>query len=118
MTETVRLYRPTGPEELALVEQSNWESWPPRLSDQPIFYPVLNEDYANKIAKEWNAKFSGTGYVTTFLVEKEYLDKFQVQQVGGKTILEYWIPAEELEEFNKHVVGKIIIINKFTKTVD
>lgn len=116
--ETVRLYRPTGPEELALVEQSNWTNWPPRLPDQPIFYPVLNEDYANKIAREWNVKFSGVGYVTTFLVEKEYLDKFEVQQVGGKTILEYWIPAEELEEFNKHIVGKIAVSNKFTQTTD
>lgn len=116
--ETVRLYRPTGPEELALVEQSDWTKWPPRLPDQPIFYPVLNEDYASKIAKEWNVKFSGVGYVTTFLVEKDYLDKFDVQQVGGNSILEYWIPAEELEEFNTHIVGKITVINKFAKTTD
>lgn len=116
--ETVRLYRPTGPEELALIEKSNWASWPPRLPDQPIFYPVLNEDYANKIARGWNVKFSGVGYVTTFLVEKEYLDKFEVQQVGGNTILEYWIPAEALEEFNKHIVGKISVINKFAEIVD
>ena len=41
--ETVTLWRPTGPQELALVESSGWRAWPPRLADQPIFYPVLNE---------------------------------------------------------------------------
>jgi len=28
---------------LALVEASGWLAWPPRLPEQPIFYPVLNE---------------------------------------------------------------------------
>ena len=47
--ETVTLWRPTGPKELALVEASGWRAWPARLPDQPIFYPVLNEDYAVRI---------------------------------------------------------------------
>ena len=46
ISDTVTLWRPTGPEELALVEASGWREWPPRLPGQPIFYPVLNEDYA------------------------------------------------------------------------
>jgi hypothetical protein len=50
--ETVTLWRPTGPKELALVEDSGWRAWPPRLPDQPIFYPVLNEDYATRIARD------------------------------------------------------------------
>jgi hypothetical protein len=49
--DAVTLWRPTGPEELALVEASGWREWPPRLPGQPIFYPVLNEDYATKIAR-------------------------------------------------------------------
>jgi hypothetical protein len=51
---TVTLWRPTGPEELALVEASGWRVWPPRLPDQPIFYPVLNQEYATMIARDWN----------------------------------------------------------------
>lgn len=51
--ETVTLWRPTGPEELALVEASGWRAWPPRLPEQPLFYPVLNQDYAAKIARDW-----------------------------------------------------------------
>ena len=109
---TVTLWRPTGPE-LALVEASGWREWPPRLPDQPIFYPVLNEDYAARIARDWNVKASGAGYVTRFEVEKDFLDKYDVQQAGGQTILEYWIPAEDLEEFNRHIVGLIEVVREF-----
>ncbi len=111
--ETVTLWRPTGPKELALVEASGWREWPPRLPDQPIFYPVLNEDYATRIAKDWNVKASGVGYVTRFEVEKTFLDRYDVQQAGGKTILECWIPAEDLPEFNRHIVGRIEVVAEY-----
>ena len=111
--DTVTLWRPTGPTELALVEESGWTSWPPRLAEQPIFYPVLNEDYATRIARDWNVKASGVGYVTRFEVEKAFLDRYEVQRAGGQTILEYWIPAEDLEEFNGHIVGKIEVVAEF-----
>ena len=111
--ETVTLWRPTGPRELELVEGSGWRAWPPRLPDQPIFYPVLNEAYATKIARDWNVKASGVGYVTRFEVEKAYLDGYEVQQAGGQTILEYWIPAEDLDEFNRHIVGLIEVVAEF-----
>lgn len=110
---TVTLWRPTGPRELALVEASGWRAWPPRLPDQPIFYPVLNEDYATRIARDWNVPASGVGYVTRFDVEKQFLDRYDVQQVGGETILEYWIPAEDLEELNRHIVGTIEVVAEF-----
>jgi hypothetical protein len=111
--ETVTLWRPTGPEELALVEAANWRAWPPRLPDQPIFYPVLNEEYAIKIARDWNVRASGVGYVTRFEVEKEFLDRYEIQQAGGRTIVEYWIPAEDLEEFNRHIVGLIEVVAEY-----
>lgn len=111
--ETITLWRPTGPKELALVEAAGWRAWPPMLPDQPIFYPVLNEDYAVRIARDWNVKASGVGYVTRFEVEIAYLDHYEVQQAGGRTILKYWIPAEELEEFNRHIVGLIEVVREF-----
>ncbi|PUB19854.1 hypothetical protein C8K30_11923 [Promicromonospora sp. AC04] len=111
--ETVTLWRPTGPQELALVEESDWRAWPPRLPDQPIFYPVLNEDYATRIARDWNVKASGVGYVTRFDVAKEFLDRYEVQQAGGQTILEYWIPAEDLDELNASIVGRIEVVTEF-----
>jgi hypothetical protein len=111
--DVVTLWRPTGPKELALVEASGWRRWPPRLPDQPIFYPVLNEDYATRIARDWNVKASGAGYVTRFDVRRAYLDQYEVQQAGGQTILEYWIPAERLEELNDNIVGLIEVVRTF-----
>jgi hypothetical protein len=110
---TTTLWRPTGPAELALVRELDWRAWPPRLPEQPIFYPVLNEEYAVKIARDWNVKHSGAGFVTRFEVESSYLSRFPVQQVGGNTILELWVPAEELDEFNDHIVGEIQVVHEF-----
>jgi hypothetical protein len=111
--ETVTLWRPTGPKELALVEAAGWMAWPPRLPDQPIFYPVLNEEYATKIARDWNVKASGAGFVTRFEVRKSFLDRYEVHQVGGHTILEYWIPAEDLDQMNENIVGQIEVVSEY-----
>ena len=113
LEETVTLWRPTGPEELELVADSGFKRWPPRLPEQPIFYPVLNREYATQIARDWNVKASGIGHVTKFEVRKSYLDQFEVHQVGGATILEYWIPAEVLDEFNENIVGVIEVVETF-----
>jgi hypothetical protein len=111
--ETVTLWRPTGPQELALVEAAGWTAWPPRLPDQPIFYPVLSRDYATRIARDWNVKASGVGYVTSFRVRKSFLDRYQVHQVGGRDILEYWIPAGDLPDLNHNIVGLIEVVAEF-----
>lgn len=112
--ETVTLWRPTGPNELELVRASGCRRWPPRLPEQPIFYPVLNEDYAIRIARDWNVPASGAGFVTRFEVRRDHLDQYDVQQAGGDTILEYWIPAERLEEFNDNIVGTIEVVHEFS----
>jgi hypothetical protein len=98
---TVKLWRPVGPDELRLVEESGWRRWPPRLPEQPIFYPVLSQAYAMKIARDWNVDASGMGHVTEFRVRRAFLDRYEIHQVGGQEILEYWIPAEDLEEFRR-----------------
>jgi hypothetical protein len=115
MEKTTILYRPVGTDELHLVAESNYNAFPPRLPGQPIFYPVLNEEYAAQIARDWNAKDSPSrvGYVTRFAVRTSYLSQFAVQKVGGALHLEYWIPAEKLEEFNQNIVGKIEVILEF-----
>jgi hypothetical protein len=106
--DTITLWRPTGQAELDLVATSGWRAWPPRLTDQPIFYPVLNRWYATKIAREWNVPAEGVGHVTRFDVQRSYLDRYEVHQVGGRDVLEYWIPAEDLADLNAHIVGAII----------
>lgn len=110
---TTTLYRPVGQKELALIEQSGWKKFPPRLPDQPIFYPVMNEEYAIQIARDWNVAASGSGFVTKFEVKTEYLSKFEIQNVGGQIHNELWVPAEELEEFNSNIIGKIEITKSF-----
>lgn len=112
----VELWRPVGSAELRLVADSGWKAWPPRLPEQPIFYPVTSRAYAEEIARDWNTKFDDkTGYVTRFRVEAAYLARFQRQIVGARAHEEYWIPAEALDEFNTHIVGPIEVIATFTE---
>ena len=115
MTEndTVTLFRPTGPEELALLERADFRAWPPRLPDQPIFYPVTNEEYAVQIARDWNVPASGYGCVTRFRVRSDFMAQFPVQQVGGGQHTEWWVPAERLPELNANIVGPIEVIRQF-----
>jgi hypothetical protein len=110
---TVTLYRPVGPRELALIAASGWREFPPRLPEQPIFYPVTNEAYAIQIARDWNVQESGAGYVTKFDVDADYLSQYRKQQVGGAIHTEYWIPAEQLPEFNRHIAGNIVVTAEF-----
>jgi hypothetical protein len=115
MNETILLYRPIGQKELAMIQESGFTAFPPRLTEQPIFYPVLNEEYATQIARDWNAKHNAdkVGYVTRFYVRSEYLVKYEIQTVGSSIHQEYWIPAEDLAEFNRNIVGKIEVIAEF-----
>lgn len=112
-SSTTTLFRPVGPAELDLIRDSGWTRFPPRLPEQPIFYPVLNQEYARQIARDWNVKDSGAGYVTRFEVDKEYLQRFPRKVVGGNVHEELWVPAEELEEFNSRIVGKIAVVESF-----
>jgi hypothetical protein len=113
---TTTLYRPVGKKELDLIEESSWTKFPPRLPEQPIFYPVINEEYAIQICVEWNVPAYGSGFVTKFEVDTDYLTKFKVENVGGNIYKELWVPAEELEEFNSQIVGQIEVTKSFYKT--
>jgi hypothetical protein len=111
--DTVTLWRPVGPEELALIREAGMRAFPPRLPEQPIFYPVTTEDYAVKIARDWNVPASGAGFVTRFAVLKSFLDGYAVQEAGGRAHREYWIPAEDLSAFNAAIVGEIELVAEF-----
>ena len=110
---TTTLYRPVGPKEMALIAASGFREFPPRLPEQPIFYPVLTEEYARQIAKDWNVPASGSGYVLRFTLRKDFADRYPVQTVGGSVHQELWIPAEELADVNRNIVGMIEIIAEF-----
>lgn len=116
--ETVALYRPTGPKELALVQANGFRRWPPRRAEQPIFYPVTSDEYAIQIAREWNVPASGAGYVTRFFVRKNFMSQYPTHQVGGAQHNEWWIPAEELENLNDNIIGRIEVIHAFASSGD
>ena len=106
---TIVLFRPVGTAELALIEAANWRAFPPRLPDQPIFYPVMNFDYAEQIARDWNSKHepSGVGHVLRFDLPENVTARWPVQVAGGRVHEELWVPAEELDAFNAMIVGPI-----------
>ncbi len=109
----MKLYRPVGQAELNLIIAADYQAFPPRLPEQPIFYPVLNEKYARAIAERWNKKSADSGYagyVTTFEIDDGFISKYRIQTVGASYHQEFWIPAEELDDFNNHIIGKIIVI--------
>lgn len=110
------LYRPVGTKELELIQERDCTKYPPRLPDQPIFYPVLNEKYATEIASGWNVKYNNDhkGYVTKFEIDDAYFLQFEVHTVGASYHQELWVPAEELDAFNRHIIGKIQIISEFS----
>jgi hypothetical protein len=114
-TKTTTLYRPVGPKELALIAASGFREFPPRLPEQPIFYPVLNEEYARQIARDWNVPDSGAGYVTRFAVRAEFLARYAEKQVGTSVHRELWIPAEDLAEMNQNIVGSIEVIAEYKR---
>jgi len=115
MDETTVLFRPVGQKELELIRLSEFTAFPPRLPEQPIFYPVLNEEYAMQIARDWNAKHNleKIGYVTRFRVKTEYLKQREIKTVGSSVHQEYWIAAEELPEFNRNIVGRIEVVSEY-----
>ena len=111
------LYRPVGTKELELIAASDYTKYPPRLPEQPIFYPVLNEQYAAQIASQWNVKYNSDhkGYVTKFEIDDNYFKQFEVHIVGAKQHQELWVLAEELEVFNQHIIGRIEVIRSFSQ---
>lgn len=110
--DVVVLYRPAGPDEILLVQASGMRRWPPRLPEQPIFYPVANEEYAREIAERWNVNDSGRGFVTRFAVRADFIARYDVQVVGARRHAELWIPAEDLDSLNDAIVGMIEVVSE------
>ncbi len=114
------LFRPVGVGELRLIAQSGFRRFPPRLPHQPIFYPVLAESYAVEIARDWNTKDESSGFVgfvTRFEVDDAFLARYPVRIVGSRQHRELWVPADELESFNDHVVGPIAVVASYSGTL-
>jgi hypothetical protein len=108
MPELRTLYRPVGLREMERILDADARCFPPRRKEQPIFYPVLVQEYAEQIARQWNTKDhrSGfAGFVTRFAIDAAYAARFEEHVVGTAIHRELWVPAEELDAFNDHLVG-------------
>jgi hypothetical protein len=106
--ETITLFRPVGWLELRLIAQSEYKRYPPRLPDQPIFYPVLNFEYAEEIARDWNVKHNGAGFVTRFEIRSSVATQYEIQIVGSESRhLELWVPARAQMAFEDGFTSKI-----------
>jgi hypothetical protein len=113
---TTTLYRPVGRKELELIRASGFRAFPPRLPSQPFFYPVLTEDYAVQIARDWNTKDEASGYegyVLKLEVTSKFLERYEVHVAGDSRHREYWIPAADVDEFNKNIHGTIEVVREF-----
>ncbi|MDA7501766.1 ADP-ribosylation/crystallin J1 [Chitinophagales bacterium] len=107
------LYRQVNKAELDLIAALNWKAFPPRLPEQPFFYPVMNQQYAEEITVKWNVPAYGMGYVLKWEMSRDYLLQFKVENVGGPQHNELWVPAEDLAEFNANIQGEISLIGEF-----
>jgi hypothetical protein len=117
-THSTTLYRPVGQKEFDLVRASGYREFPSRLPEQPFFYPILNEDYATQIARDWNTKDENSGfagYVLRFSVRNEFLNRYEIHVVGNSVHREYWIPAAELANLNANIVGSIEVVSEFRR---
>lgn len=116
MSDITLIYRPVGHAELELIRASGMRAFPPRLPEQPIFYPVLTLEYARQIARDWNTKDERSryqGHVLRFGLRSEFIERYPIQRVGSDRHLEYWIPAEDMEEFNRNLVGPIEVVESY-----
>ena len=94
-----------------MIYDSGMKAFPARLPQQPIFYPVLQLAYARQTASDWNAKNGQfAGYVTQFKMEEDYIGQFEPHTVGNSEYQEFWISAEKMEEFNRHIIGHIKVL--------
>jgi hypothetical protein len=115
-SDSTTLYRPVGQTEFELVRASGFKEFPPRLPEQPFFYPVLNEEYATQIARDWNTKDESSGfagYVLRFNVQTKFLQRYEIHVVGSAMHQEYWIPASQLVNLNANIVGSIEVVSEF-----
>ena len=52
--------------------------------------------------------------MTEFEVDDKFCAKYEPHTVGADYHRELWVPAEELEDFNKHIVSEIKVIKEYS----
>lgn len=111
------LYRPVGLQELTLIAQAGYRSFPAQLAEPPIAYPILNLDYASHVAKDIKTREVNAGYagfVAEFEISEQYARQFAVKSVGlRRRHRELLVPSEEFHNFNTRILGHIKVVAAF-----
>jgi len=111
--DAIAVWLPVSPEQLRLIRQAGMRALPP--PGQPMFYPLLSEEYAQRMARDWNILSGGVGYVTRIRVRADFINRYEAHSVGGSGHPEYRIPAADLEAFNAAIVGQIEVVAEFRR---
>ena len=108
----MELYRPLSAEEYRAVEE---KGFPPRSEEQPLFTALLSEEGATQIARHMRIAKTAENliYVVSFLVDDAYIRQFPVQHANERNRRALWIPADEVDILNQHLIGKIRLIASY-----
>lgn len=111
----MELYRPLDAEEYHAIEARRFHGFPPRSEEQPIFTALLSEEGASQIARHMriSKQADNTVYVVSFLVDDAYIRQFPVQQAHERDRRALWIPADELDILNQHLIGDIRVLASY-----
>ncbi len=104
------LYRPVELDELCLVYRAGMRAFPSLLPQQRTFCAVLGEDDAIEVARRLSTETdSKAGFVTRFSLDEPGARDFEQRIVDE----ELELPAEELDELNAHLAGRIEVVAAF-----
>ena len=108
----MELYRPLCAEEYHEIEAMKFKGFPARNPDQPLFTALLSQEGASQIAKRMKVakQADPTVYVVSFLVDDAYIRQFPVQHTDDRNRRALWIPAEEMDILNQHLIGGIRVL--------
>lgn len=111
----MELYRPLSAEEYSQIAERQFTGFPPCRDGQQLFTLLLSQQGAEAIARRMRiAKQSEpVVYVVSVNAEDAFIRQYPVQHKEDPDRRAVWIPADEVDILNQHLVGKIRLIEQF-----
>ena len=107
------LYRAVGPDELQFIKDSDWVRYPARSPSGQTFLATVDLEYAEEVAEKWMLRDYDSSSVTTFRMDSDYIAKFKLEKLGGRTRNEYQISDGQIDEFISRIDGRIELVCSF-----
>ena len=118
MSESVTLYSPVSPSQLAKIINADWQQFFLHSDGQRFFFPKLHASFAEMLARQWEAKVHSAGYVVCFDIQRPFIDRFSLETVAYQEHFEYRIPANVLDQFNRAIWGNIRLLSAFESGIN